>query len=62
MGHTKLEAKERKKIDYSVPAVQGEYKKSDELCKMMGSEYEWRMRVFLNHFDCSGSNFTIARG
>jgi hypothetical protein len=62
MGHTKLEAKERKKIDYSVPAVQGGYEKKDKLCKMMGSEYEWRLWVFRIHFDYSGSNFTIARG
>jgi hypothetical protein len=39
--HAALEAKEGKNIDFSIPKAQSEYEERDELCKMLGPEYEW---------------------
>jgi hypothetical protein len=39
--HAALEAKEGKNIDYSIPKAQSDYEEKDELCKMLGSEFEW---------------------
>jgi hypothetical protein len=39
--HAALEAKEGKSIDFSIPKTQSGYEEADELCKMLGSEYEW---------------------
>lgn len=39
--HAKLEAKEGRNIDYSIPQAQGNYDRSDELGKLIGPEYEW---------------------
>jgi hypothetical protein len=39
--HAALEAKEGKNIDFSIPVAQSEYVEKDELCKMLGPEFEW---------------------
>lgn len=39
--HAALEAKEGKNIDHSIPRAQSEYEEEDELCKMLGPEFEW---------------------
>jgi hypothetical protein len=41
MDHAKLEAKEGRNIDYSIPQVQSDYNQGDELCKLIGPELEW---------------------
>ena len=39
--HARLEAKEGRNIDHSVPQEQGIHDQNDELCKIIGPEYEW---------------------
>jgi hypothetical protein len=39
--HAVLEAKEGKNIDHSIPKEQAEYGEEDELCKLLGPEFEW---------------------
>ena len=39
--HAQLEAKEGRNIDYALPQAQAKYDQNDELCKIIGPEYEW---------------------
>lgn len=39
--HAKLEAEEGRNIDYSIPQAQSDYGQNDDLCKLIGPEYEW---------------------
>ncbi len=39
--YTKLEAKEDRNIDFSIPQAQSDYNLGDELCKLIGPELEW---------------------
>ena len=41
IDHAALETKEGKNIDYSIPEEQSEYQETDDLCKMLGPEFEW---------------------
>ncbi|EXJ73441.1 uncharacterized protein A1O5_03201 [Cladophialophora psammophila CBS 110553] len=41
VGHAEAEKAAGKNIDYSVPQAQSEAAEQDELCKLVGPEYEW---------------------
>ena len=39
--HAELEKREGKNIDYAIPQKQSQGVESDELCRLIGPEYEW---------------------
>ena len=41
MEHAKMEKREGKAVDYSVPKDQVAFEEADPLCKLMGPEIEW---------------------